>query len=153
MNTQLASISIDPIETQIQMVNNMSLSLLVNEMPVQKYSLAKGLTDNEAATLALDYQLFIKDRLLHRALLTCKLKASTRVYLAVDRDGRPVGVGMVVKSLVHVYVQRELRRQGIGTMIIEGIRKRVQQKIIGAPGIPGWDAFYKKNGVTCFKVV
>lgn len=152
MNAQLAGISFDLVQNEVEVVNHMSLSTLVNEMPVQNYSLAKGLSDNEAATLALDYQLFIKDRVLHRSLITTKHTGVHHVYLIVDRDDVPVGVGIVVRRLLHVYVQREHRRKGIGTMIVKAVKSRVQE-IIGAPGIPGWDTFFKKNGVTCYKVV
>jgi GNAT superfamily N-acetyltransferase len=152
MNAQLASISLETVQNEAEVVNHMSLLTLVDEMPVQNYSLAKGLSAEEAAILALDYQLFIKDRTLHRSLITTKHKGTHHVYLVTDRSGTPVGVGMVVRRILYVYVSREYRRQGIGTLIVKAVKDRVQE-IIGAPGIPGWDTFFKKNGVTCYKVV
>jgi len=152
MNAQLASISLETVQNDTEVINHMSLLTLVDEMPVQNYSLAKGLSTDEAATLALDYQLFIKDRNLHRSLITTKHNGSHHVYLAIDKFGTPVGVGVVVRRILYVYVSRENRRKGVGTMIIKAVKARVQE-IIGAPGIPGWDTFFKKNGVTCYKVV
>lgn len=151
MNTTNVNTFLTFDSSNFEVANNMSLVTLETDMPLKKYNLATGLSNSEAAALALNYQLFIKDRNLHRALITCKHKDDNHVYLVLNYEGTPVGVAMITKRMLHVYVDRNYRRQGVGSMIVQAVKSRVHVSI-GAPGIPGWDSFYKKNGVTCYQV-
>jgi GNAT superfamily N-acetyltransferase len=116
------------------------------------YRVATELDGDEAASLALQYSLFIDEGMLKRTLLSAKHLKNQRVFLAVDQNDEPVGVGALRQGrVVYIYVDRQFRRQGIGSMIAQAIKVR-HVDLIGAPGLTGWEAFYKSNKIICTKL-
>lgn len=128
------------------------------DMFATPYRVATEYTNTEAAAMAVDYKLYIKDHPSQKHLISTKHLGNSPCMLAVDRHGTPVGVITVKNRLVYVYVDRQCRLQGIGTLLMSALKARrgvafYGQGLIGAPGIKGWDTFFKKNKVACLTVV
>lgn len=128
------------------------------DMFATPYHIDTTVTNTEAAAIALDYQLYIKDHPTHKQLISAKHIGSIPCILAVDRHGTPVGAITVKNRLVYVYVNKQCRLQGVGTMLVTALKRNRGaafrgEGLVGSPGIKGWDAFFKKNKVACLVVV
>lgn len=141
--------------------DNISMSFHLStdtDMHPTPFRIATEYTNTEAAAMALDHQLYIKDHPSQKHLISAKHLGSTPCMIAVDRYGTPVGMILVKSRLVYIYVNRQCRLQGVGTMLINALKQRRgpnfrDEGMIGTPGIKGWDTFFKKNKVACLTVV
>jgi len=116
----------------------------------ETFRIVKGVYNKEAAREALLHNLFIRGWTLRHQLEDAACGGPYTVTLAENSDGLYVGVVLAdfgyFPPWVSVFVRENYRRRGIGTMLIEDMKKD-HPTLTYRKGIPGSELFYEKNGV------
>lgn len=106
----------------------------------------KQLTEAQKnAKIALSNRLYVSgwclNEDLHEILKSQNEKSVVELYY---KDDVPVGVAVYHRSLIQVFVRAKFRRMGIGTKLINQVKRKVKKLDGHGTGVKGSDEFWKK---------